>query len=117
MKKTEAGKALNMSATARPWKVGTKHPCRIIGQVGESGIVGMTIMGFDDEGTETEREKANAALIVTAVNTFDEAKAALETALGFIETQYLLLHKPGRCVTEPPLLNQIKAVLERMNGK
>ena len=31
----------------------------------------MTIMGFDDEGTETEREKANALLIVQAVNEFD----------------------------------------------
>ena len=105
-----------MSSTARPWKVIEERKPHFEDQpdIEVRDEKNYVVARYQRSG---ERERKQAAYICTAVNFHDEAKAALETALGFIETQYLLLHKPGRCVTEPPLLNQIKAVLERMNGK
>ena len=93
-----------MTPTKRPWKVGTKHPCRIIGQVGESGIVGMTTMGFDDEGTETEREKANAALIVQAVNELDR--------IGGIEGLQDLERQAAKYLDQRHTFGEAKAALK-----
>ena len=49
-----------MQHTQEPWTVGTNHPCRIL-------KVGTTCYPCD-EGTETDKEKANALRIVACVN-------------------------------------------------
>lgn len=54
--------------TPAPWRVGIKHPCRLIAGDGNAAqLVGATA-AFADEGTENERERANAARIVACVN-------------------------------------------------
>lgn len=50
--------------TPLPWRLGTRYPSRVLGG---TVVVAMTC-DPQDQGTENEREKADAALIVSAVN-------------------------------------------------
>ena len=51
--------------TKGPWRTGYRYPCRIISYVGN--IPASTCLP-EDEGTESDEQKANAARIVACVN-------------------------------------------------
>mgnify|MGYP001558351027 CR=1 FL=1 len=92
-----------MSATARPWRMGNKETglCRIETADGHYTFIACT--SYEDMGFETFVQKANAALIVRAVNSYDEAKAAIQYYLDSESTT-------AECD------KRFKAVLAKMEG-
>ena len=63
--------------------------------------------GLKPLSVDLQEWQSNAHLIAAAPALYE----AVKEALGFIETQYLVLHYPGRCVTEPPIISQLKAAM------
>ena len=61
-------------ATPLPWKLGTRYPCRILGVA--------SACEDQDEGTETEGQKQDAAYIVHACNAYPQLVAALSKMLA-----------------------------------
>lgn len=97
-----------MNATPRPWKVNRIEP----GKRGAGG--GYSICAVNNMPilfvADGEVNRSNAALIVRAVNSFDEAKAALE--------QYLqaLRHAPIEGCYGKDARYNAEAVLAKMEG-
>lgn len=66
-----------------PWRVGQKYPCRIFtdrASVSDRQPVASTCER-EDEGTETDQQKIDAAFIVRACNSHDELLEALTNVL------------------------------------
>ena len=61
-------------ATPLPWKLGTRYPCRILGVA--------SACEEQDEGTETEGQKQDAAYIVHAANSYPKLVTALQRIAG-----------------------------------
>jgi hypothetical protein len=64
--------------TPTPWRVGERYPSRVLGSLG-SGVIVAFCSDKEDEGFETEREKADAELIIRAVNAHEELLEAVKT--------------------------------------
>lgn len=79
-KPLKGGSPMSAKPTPTPWHLGKKHPCRIIG--GELQIIIAQTTYHQDEGTETELERANAAFIVEAVNAHDVLISALHSIVN-----------------------------------
>ena len=72
-----------MNATKRPWKViGVRQHTAIVGKIAANDSDTFPLFVSGEHQTNYDSVKANAALIVRAVNTFDAAKAALNRAYG-----------------------------------
>ena len=100
-----------MTATPRPWQiiVDEDSPLGCIFSPGsETVICTMTPNGQNDL-----QVKHDAELIVHAVNTFDEAKAALEQSNAIL--LWYLLHY-GNAGAAEYRVSENKAVLARMSG-
>lgn len=72
--------------TPGPWHVGTKYPCRVISDTDKS------IPAFcclpDDEGSESDREKANARLIAAAPELLERAKALVSEVTAIARGEF-----------------------------
>ena len=94
-----------MTATPRPWVAVASME-----STGAVDIVADRVTGADSfpaviatvYGNEGEPSVENAALIVKAVNTLDEAKAALDAAVFALQ--------------QGPVYAQCKAVLDKLEG-
>jgi hypothetical protein len=75
-----------MNHTDLPWRVATKHPCRILDDTG-IGVIAMTCFPVD-EGTEYQWQRDNAEYIVQCVNSHDELVANCRNLLQWINTIY-----------------------------
>lgn len=63
------------TSTPRPWKTGEKHQCRIMTSTSRVAFT-CDVM---DEGTEYDDQKANAKLIVLAVNSYERDQETIAT--------------------------------------
>ena len=97
-------------ATPRPWKVdeNARLPVGVI-RDDEDGE-GVCVMEYDPDGSAHDKAiaQADAALIVHAVNTLDEAKAALHAAYEELSQQET---SPQDRVE---VLSMVRQVLEKM---
>lgn len=93
-----------MTATPRPWvqrgETVTAHRPHVTGEYNEESIFALS--------RPPDERRANATLIVRAVNTFDEAKAALAACVADLQS-----HVPGATTT----IHDAKAVLAKMEGR
>ena len=63
-----------MNHSPLPWRLGVKHPGRIISQ----DFVAQVTVHFDDDDFLTNQERANAEFIVRACNAFPDLLAAVK---------------------------------------
>ena len=102
-----------MSATPRPWKlVQYSTGLYVVDATGRT----MAVAAVDraDQGKAVDEIRASLAVAVLAVNTFDEAKAALEELVGAVEAvQAYQFPKAFSALGIDPL-GKAKAVLAKM---
>ena len=101
-----------MSATPRPWKlVQYSTGLYIVDATGRT----MAVAAVDraDQGEAVEEIRTSLAVAVHAVNTFDEAKAALEQSNAIL--LWYLLHY-GNAGAAEYRVSENKAVLAKLEG-
>jgi hypothetical protein len=64
--------------TPGPWKVGTKHPGRVMAANGRGNVIAYCTPHPDDTDSPTEEEAANARLIAQAPALYEALKDCLE---------------------------------------
>ena len=95
--------------TPRPWHTQPNDEGKGIVIADESNYwVAIT----QNDGQDNAEERANAALIVRAVNTFDEAKAVLDDMCCYLEAGAIKTAKERHyCISK------IKPILAKMEGR
>ena len=97
-----------MSATPRPWKRAGYQPERFAYRI--TSTDGKLTAEARGAGGPKAEASANAALVVRAVNTFDQAKSFIES---FLHAQKLGI-EPEATVAR---IEHAKAVLAQMDGR